>query len=123
MGWDQSGGSRVARVDPRPSPLLSPNRLVVRAYAARGARLWLATRAAVSIVFLFGRVNPLDFSVSGSMRMVAIAVGVSFLETHYRRERVLLANLGVRPQMLTVLFVAPALMGEIALYLGTVAML
>ena len=97
--------------------------MVVRAYAARGAKLWLATRAAVSIVFLFGQVNPLDFSISGSMRMVVIAVGVSFLETHRRGERALLANLGVRPRMLAVLFVVPALIGEIGLYLGTVAML
>ena len=97
--------------------------MLVRAYAARGARLWLATRAAVSVVFLFGQLNPLDFSISGSMHMVAIAVGVSFLETHGRRERALLANLGVRQQMLAVLFIVPALVGEIALYLGTVAML
>ena len=101
---------------------MSPNRLVVRAYAIRGAKLWLATRAVVSIVFLFGQVNPLDFSVSGSVRMVAIAVCVSFLETHRRGERALLANLGIRPQMLAVLFVVPALIGEIGLYLGTVVM-
>jgi hypothetical protein len=97
---------------------MRPNRLVVRAYLSRGAWLWLAARALLSAVFLLAGTNPLQLSAAAVVEIILLSVGLSFLETHRRRERVFLANLGVRPLVLGALFAAAAMTGEVALRLG-----
>ncbi|MEO7456916.1 MAG: hypothetical protein ABIY52_11690 [Gemmatimonadaceae bacterium] len=52
------------------------------------------------------------------MGIVLLSVGVSLLETHLRRERAFLGNLGVRPLVIGLLFAAPALIGELAIRAG-----
>jgi len=100
---------------------MRPNPLLVRAYVGRGVRLWLATRALMTLALLWAEMNPLRVSAGGAAQIVALAVGLSFLEIHIRRERALLANLGARPVTLGALFAAPALIGEIVLGLGAAA--
>lgn len=101
---------------------MRPNRLVVRAYLSRGARLWLATRAMLAAVFLLAGSNPLRLSAAVVLEVILLSVVVSFLNTHRHRERALLGNLGVRPFMLAILFAGPALIGEAALWLGAAAL-
>jgi len=94
---------------------MRPNRLVVQAYLARGARLWLISRAMLSVVFLVAGTNPVRLNVGAVVEIILLSVGVSFLETKRRRERAFLSNLGVRPLTLGVLFAGPAIIGEFAL--------
>ena len=90
-------------------------------YVSRGARLWLATRAALTAAMLLAGTNPARLSAAAAVEVILMSVVVSFVDTHHRRERALLANLGVRPIALGVLFAGPALLGEIALRLGGAA--
>jgi hypothetical protein len=101
---------------------MRPNRLIVRAYLSRGARLWLVTRVLLSGVFLLAGTNPVQLPVATGVEIVLLSIGVSFLETRRRRERAFLANLGVRPVMLGALFAGPAMLGEAALRLGGTAL-
>ena|SRR5689334_14186861 len=100
---------------------MSPNRLIIRAHLRRGARLWLIARAMLSGVFLLAGTNPFRLSAIVAVEIVLLTGAVSFIETHRRRERALLANLGVRPLILGALFAAPALIGEVTLRLGGTA--
>lgn len=101
---------------------MRPNRLVVRAYLSRGARLWLVTRAMLSGVFLLAGTNPVQLSAAVVVAIILLSVVLGFLETHRRRERAFLANLGVRPLVLGALFAGPAMIGEVALRLGGAAL-
>jgi hypothetical protein len=92
-----------------------PSRLVTQAYAARGTRLWIATRALISVVFFFAKINPFDMSAGSSIEIVLVSVALCFLDTRRRREDVLLGNLGVTRPVLGVLFAIPAILGEIAI--------
>jgi hypothetical protein len=102
---------------------MRPNRLFVRAYLSRGAGFWLATRVAVTGVVLLAGASPLRLSVATAAEVILLSGIMSVLETHRRRERALLANLGVSPFLLGALFLGPALVGEIALRLGGTAFL
>ena len=101
---------------------MRPNRLVVRAYLSRGARLWLVTRAMLSGVFLLAGTNPVQLSAAVVVAIILLSVVLGFLETHRRREGAFLANLGVRPLVLGALFAGPAMIGEVALRLGGAAL-
>jgi len=92
-----------------------PNQLLARAYISRGARLWLLTRALVCGVFLFVGTNPLQLSAAAIVGIVVLSVVLGFVETYSRRERVFVANLGLRPLWLGGLFAAPAIIGEVVL--------
>lgn len=95
-----------------------PNRLIVRAYATRGALLWVGTRAALSGVFLHGGVDPSRLSSVAIGEAVVLSIVVCFVETYRRHERALLGNLAVRPVTLAVLFAIPAILGEVAIRVG-----
>lgn len=98
-----------------------PNRLVVSTYAARGALLWAGTRAILTVVFLLGGVDPSRLSFVAIGEVVLLSVIVSFVETYRRHERALLGNLAVRPLTLAVLFAAPAILAEVVIRLGRLA--
>ena len=100
---------------------MRPNRLIVQAYLSRGARLWLIVRAMLSGVFLLAGTNPVRLSALVGVEIVLLTGAVSFLEIRRRRERALLANLGVRPLVCGALSAAPALIGELALRAGGTA--
>jgi hypothetical protein len=100
---------------------MRPNRLIVRAYLSRGARLWLLTRLLLSGVFLLAGTTPVPLSAAVGVEFILLNVAVSVLETRRRRERAFLANLGLRPLILGALFAGPAMIGEVALRVGGVA--
>ena len=89
--------------------------LVVRAYVRRGARLWLASRALLAAVFLFGQADPIRTPTMGAALIILWVVGVSILETHRRGEFVLLGNLGIRPSAVAAMYAVPATVAEVAL--------
>lgn len=101
---------------------MRPNPLIARAYLARGARLWLLTRVSISGVFLLAGFDPATLSAAPTLAIVFLSIFVCLLETGRRRERALLANLGIHPLMLGALFAGPALIGEIAVRLGGAAL-
>lgn len=70
----------------------------------------------LSAVFLLATVNPLRVSAMAGLGIVLLTVAVGVLDTHRRRERVLLANLGVRLFAIGALFAIPALIGEPVLH-------
>jgi hypothetical protein len=94
------------------------NPLIVRAYAARGAQLWIATRGLLSVLLVLAGINPVDLSVAAVVEIIALSVAVSFFDVHRRHERAFLANLGVHPLSLTVFFAVPALLAEVAVRIG-----
>lgn len=89
--------------------------LLARAYMARGARLWLITRALVSGAFLYLGTNPLHLSAVAVVGIVVLSIVLGFADTYVRRERVFLANLGLRAVLLSTFFAAPAMIGELVL--------
>ena len=91
-----------------------PHPLIVRTYIARGIRLWLAIRGIVTCIILLGASSQ-RLSLPAMIQLVGVSVALCFLETHRRRERALLGNLGVPPFTLAVLFALPAVLGEIAI--------
>lgn len=97
---------------------MRPNRLIARAYVFRGACLWLVARTMLSGVFLLAGMNPARLSSAAVVGIILLSVGLSFLETHRRRERAFLANLGVGPLVLGALFAGPAMIAEVALRIG-----
>jgi hypothetical protein len=102
-----------------------PNSLIVRTYLLRGAKLWLFTRIAVAGAFAFAAAvgggvapafnNPLQLSPVAVAGVVALSVGLAYLDTRRHRESILLGNLGVSQLHLAAMFIVPAIAGEIVL--------
>ncbi len=101
---------------------MRPNPLIVRAFLYRGALSWLVTRAMLSVVFLLAGINPVRLSAMTAVEIILLSVVVIFLDTYRRRERAFIANLAIGPLMLGTLFVAPAVLGEVALRFGAAAL-
>ena len=88
------------------------NRLLVSAYLARHARLWLLVRVLVSALFLHAEQNPWRIAPGGIAALVVLSATVNMFEMYRRREFELLGNLGVpRAAQLWWAFVPP-LLGE-----------
>jgi hypothetical protein len=97
---------------------MRPNFLVVRTFLVRGALLWLAARAMITTALLLDGASPFRLSGAAIAEVILLSVALCFLETHLRRERALLENLGIRRLTLGVVFAGPALVGELALRVG-----
>jgi hypothetical protein len=93
---------------------MTRNPLLVRAYLKRGFGIWLASRAIVIATFLFAGEDPFHLPFLAELLLVAISVVLCFADIHRRRERAFLGNLGVRARDLVVLFLGPAMVGEVA---------
>ena len=93
----------------------APNRLIVTAYLARAALLWLLARAALGIVLLFGGFDPIRLLPIARMEVVLLSVAIGFLDVRRRHEFVLLGNLGVRRRVLALLFAIPAIVADVVL--------
>src|SRR4051812_28909375 len=91
------------------------NRLIVVAYASRGARLWVASRAVLAVVLLYSQVDPVRLTRTAAIEVILLSVAAGFVEIRARHERALLANLAIRPSLLAYLFAAPAFVGEAAM--------
>lgn len=72
--------------------------------------LWLAGLATVRA------------SATASLELVVMSVGLAFLDTYLRRERVLIANLAIHPMELTTAFAVPAAVAELLLRAATSAL-
>jgi hypothetical protein len=92
---------------------MRPDRLIVRAYVTRAVKLWLLSRILITVVFVFGSVDPLRLSVAAVLEVVLVVVAIGFLDIRRHHERALLDNLAVSPLTLVALFAGPALVGEI----------
>lgn len=97
------------------------NRLFLRLYLLRAAQLWVGTRALLTVIFLFARVDPLRLSAPAMLESILLSVAVNFVAVHRNRERVLLGNMGFGPLFLGALFAAPALVGELLIRFGATA--
>ena len=97
---------------------MRPNQLVVRSYFARGAKLWFATRAALTALFLMAGFDPLRLSATTLIGIVVLTAALGYVDVRRRRERALLGNLGVSPLALGAFLAGPPIVGETALWLG-----
>jgi hypothetical protein len=89
-----------------------PNPLLLRWYLSRALRLWVATRAMMSVAFLFAEEDPLHLPLRLSFALVVLSVGVCLLEVRVQHERTLFANLGIPLGMIALLSAPPAIVGE-----------
>lgn len=92
-----------------------PNLLVTRAYVVRGLWLWVGVRAVAAAVFATAELEPLPLSAGAVIQVILLCVIVGFVDIRRRHERALLGNLGLGNAAMTLLFVAPAIFGEIIL--------
>jgi hypothetical protein len=92
--------------------------LILRAYATRGLLLWSLTRAAGTMLFFLAETGPRQISIESRVHFVLFAVAVCFIDTWVRRERALLANLGVSVAFLAMIFATAAIFGELMLLLA-----
>ena len=76
-----------------------PDALVALTYLARGARLWVITRAALSAGLALAETDPFHLSVTAVLAVIAMSVAVAFADVRRRHESVLLANVAVSPAM------------------------
>lgn len=101
---------------------MRPNRLVVRAYLARGFRVWLVARGIATIVFLRAGVDPVRLPIASIAELVLLSVALCFLDIHRRKERALLGNLAIGGGSLAALFAIPAIFGELAIQLAVLGL-
>lgn len=87
-----------------------PAGIIVRSYLARGAVLWVVTRALVSVVIVLARGAP--FAFSAVLCTVVLAICLGLLETHQRHEWALIGNLGLRRRVVAILLGLPAVAVE-----------
>jgi hypothetical protein len=92
--------------------------IVLRAYFPRAVWLWSLTRAAGTSLFALAGTSPAQISVETRIHYVLLAVAVCFVDLWVRRERALLGNLGVSRVAMASIFVAAAVIGELALLLA-----
>lgn len=97
---------------------MRPNPLITRAFLARSARLWIVTRILASVVVALAGANPLHLTFAATMLIVAGSLALGVAEMYRRHERMLLENLAVSRLALAVLFTAPAIVGELGIFLA-----
>ena len=94
---------------------LVPDGLIVGTYVRRGAGLWIGMRAVVTVFTLLAQGDPLRPTAGMTIGIVAVSAALGLLETHRRRERALLGNLGVSLPALALMLAVPAAIGELVL--------
>jgi hypothetical protein len=92
--------------------------LILRAYGMRGLLLWSLTRATGTFFFYLAATSPRQISIESRVHFVLFAVAVCFVDSWVRRERALLANLGVSVAFLAMIFATAAIIGELMLLLA-----
>jgi len=90
-----------------------PNQILLRAYLLRGVMIWLGVRMIVAAIVSLAGGSPLQLSAATSLEVVAISVILGFVEFSRRRERALLANLGVSRLILFWICLFPACVSEL----------
>lgn len=100
---------------------MSPTPLIVRAYLARGFRLWVVLRAAATAVLVATPGGSPKLSAEMVIILTALCVSAGLLDTRAHGESALLANLGIELPIIGVFFAVPALLGEVALHFAMAA--
>lgn len=95
----------------RPSPLLT------RTLLLRAATTWTLARLFASAALLLASINPLRLEPAQVAVMIGASLALGLVDVRRRHERALLENLAVTRTMLVLLFVGPALIGELAIIL------
>lgn len=98
-----------------------PEPLLVRALIRRGFAMWIVVRIASFMVGLSASgvlgPPPVRLALPAAIGVLALCAVLGVLDVLRRRERMLLANLGVSLPQLVLLLVAPAVLGELAIAL------
>ena len=96
-----------------------PRPTLAMRFVGRGAVLWVLGRALLLglLVAGAGQAAKPGGSVGASLLVVAITGGLGLLELRRQHEHHFLANLGVSQRTAGALLTAPALVGELALFL------
>ena len=95
---------------------MRPKSLIVRALLVRGLAMWIGARVLAALVFMFAQI-PVTLTVEAAIDLVVVAVALGFIDVGRRRERALLANLGIGATALAACLAAPAACGELSLRL------
>lgn len=95
----------------RPSPLLT------RTLLLRAATTWMLARLFASVALSLARIDPLRLEPAQIALMIAASLALGLVDVRRRHERALLENLAVTRTILVLLFVGPALIGELAIVL------
>ena len=97
---------------------MRPNPLIIRAYLARGAYIWIAARISAGAMLALAGSNPIHFTFVVASLMVAVSTMLGVVESGRRHERALLENLAVSRTSFCILLAAPALFGELLMSLA-----
>lgn len=69
----------------------------------------------VAAVFATAQLEPLPLSFGSVIEVILLCTAVGFLDIRRRHERALLSNLGLGNVSIAVLFIIPAILGEVIL--------
>ncbi len=95
--------------------------MIARLYLTRSLWLWCLARALLTLLLLIGGTDPLNLSIQSTIVLVCVILSLGWIEIRRHRELALLGNLAIHPVILSVLLVAPAVAGEIAIRIGLAA--
>ena len=95
---------------------MRPNRLLATLMLRRGARLWLVTRVAVVGLIALAGDDPFRLPLITTAGVLLLCIMLCYVETYRNHERDLLGNLGIKRRSLAILFVIPALIGELIVH-------
>ena len=100
-------------------PRMGPPALLVGSYVVRGVRLWALTRAIASMLMLFTLPDArvLHVSPAAVFYIVVLSVAVCLVDCWRHGELALIRNLGVALPFVVAVFLVPAVLGEVFLFL------
>src|SRR4051812_33528445 len=91
--------------------------IVAGVLVPRALVVWVLTRSAVAMVSLMAGL-PFETTAASAVVMIVLTGLLGFIDIRMRGERLLWANLGVRPSVLFAVYAAIAIPGELALWVA-----
>lgn len=96
-----------------------PDSAILTPLMWRAVRLWIVVRVMVvglaAIAPGGDEVALLHWHVPGAVGSITVCALLGFIDTRRRKERALLANLGIADRELVLIFLVPAIVGELLL--------
>ena len=102
-------------------PSTWPAGLIARAYLVRSMVTWLGARGIIAMALALGNFDPVRLSFPSVLQIVFLSVVLGMIDVRRRHESALLANLGVSRHTWIGLFAMPAVLGELAIGIATLA--
>ncbi len=93
-----------------------PNAILVRTRLVRGAVIWVAARALLSLGLRMVGGDPIRLGASASLALVAVCMAASTIDEIRMGESVLVANLGVSRAWCVMVDLMPPLVGELIIH-------